>query len=1379
LNPTNGSLSRALFPGKTPMRLAADGQGNLYIAMSATASIARYNVQQGTLTGPISLDPSYTLLQMKVVSAQKQLLAISHASNEKPPRAETLLIEKGSALPDSVHFSNFAVSSDGQSLYTKRQDSEEVNFQQAAVTPTGLQLISNIPLYGFSQNLEAIGDKLYFGSGQVLDTRTFHPIALFGDIGDAGFCLPDLRSDLIYFVSYGIQDWDLAIFERGSQKFVGKLALPPLAQPTRKMFYWGERQLGFLTAAGELYLVDPDQMPRVNLTISESSFSSLHPHMGEEFTVNTTLKNQGPESAQNVSFSQMISGSELLSATSSKGTIRWPGGIAARIDRIDPGETVSFTYIGRVYGFGALDSVSGVSSEGLDLDPNDNSTEQVIPIEQPISERVSRFVLETMDIVGNSQSEHLYVGTGPYGSYFRNSILDYDPRTGIFTRIAQFEISPARLALSADGEILYAALGKEIARVNLHNPAVVTRFQHGLSEPLQHIHVFPGNNASILVISADGAAIFDDGIERGVAGPSGSIAIIDGQHGVEYDSNAQRFRKLIFSQAGMIATDFTFQPISQIQDIIYTGGKVFTSQGLALDSVDGAEIGRLKDAESGSLLCADATRVFLLSYKNPGCILRVYDSDTFQMVGQFEFPELPGFLDFPMSLTKFGKDLIAFRTSANEMFIIDLAAYSTADVALSQSFEPSNHKGSQPFTYTLTLTNQGPGIATNFAVVARIDGPVTPPLTVVSPGLPGLVTITGATNSGIIRFPNPFPIDCPPLIVPGGGTLTQVVHVGEPAVTIPLEKQSASQTMALALQTSNTISAGNGNPGSIPQPLGPPPYTVQAQIPLLAPGDSATVTITITPSSAGVFELSANINRDGFDLDLSNNSVRNTLVIPPEHPLVQVFAIPHNDFGYDKVTSKIILCTKSGIGQFASSLVTLDSTNFELDRITNFPSQPLKIALQPEGGRAVFALESDCTAYYFETASGQIRPAFSLHGRVQDIQIPPGQPDWAVVASSPDPFSGVQLYVNGQTSGSAVASGIIAFSQSPNLLYDYSPAEGFLRRLKVDSTGISLIDYSPSLLSGPLNMLQINGKLLTSAAKLYDPDKFELVATLPDQSPGTIAVDSASNRLFLLNSSGSGNSVKIFDATTYELKGLLRMPLPEAAGVRRVLATSGDQLVLSTGTYIYILNFPPNAVDLEVSSFFPDPLYAGVVSQYRFTVIHNGPWVAHDVQLHVKVPPEFLVSDANSSPGEVKRLGDDLILNLATLQPGESATITLTGSFPVSGTNQFEVSAEALQPDVFSENNHLTKQLTISTVPPPPPSFAIINPTIQNGLFTFSFPTSIGRQYLILSSKRVDSSISDLEVPPLQGDGNIAILKFTPAAEMQFFRVFEQFRPFP
>jgi hypothetical protein len=321
---------------------------------------------------------------------------------------------------------------------------------------------------------------------------------------------------------------------------------------------------------------------------------------------------------------------------------------------------------------------------------------------------IVRDLAPALDLAYNPASGELYVSTDTAAT--GPAIAVIDPRTGNTLRTVPTTTRTAPLAVSEDGQFLYAGLGTtgNIRRYAL--PALTSdqEFSIGVDhtgQPLEayDIRVAPGDARTVAVTRlyrqsvpwGHGLAIFDDGVMRPntigtsmpVAGvePDGALWSPDG---TKIYSLSQIMTTPRYYQSAVSASGVTLQdeiPLPQersygsgVDDLRYAnrnyqmaGDRLYTATGTVFDPARRTQIGAFRTHGEGFAIDTAGNKAFFAS---SGFLLPLtfesFDLARMTPIASHTIPLPPKVIQNVQKLVRWGTDGLAAITNTNQLIIV-------------------------------------------------------------------------------------------------------------------------------------------------------------------------------------------------------------------------------------------------------------------------------------------------------------------------------------------------------------------------------------------------------------------------------------------------------------------------------------------------------------------------------------------------------------------------------------------------------------------------------------------------------------------------------------------------------------------------------------
>jgi hypothetical protein len=309
---------------------------------------------------------------------------------------------------------------------------------------------------------------------------------------------------------------------------------------------------------------------------------------------------------------------------------------------------------------------------------------------------IRKISLTSNDIVYNPGDQTIYASVPSSAGASGNSIRRINPLTGVPGAPVFVGSEPTHLALSGDGQSLYVMLDGASAVRRYDTATQTPGSQFGLGrDPLydryyqaSDIAVAPDNPDLLAVArsrpwvgpSEAGVAVFDNGVQRSQTGPGHS----DGSDYLAFSTTGETLYGTGFS-SGLKTMTIAANGVSVANSstlaygarIRYDNGLIFSSGGDVIDAASRTLLGTFADATSNAFV-SDQTvgRAFYIVRNESTGVwqLKAYDTGTFALIGTLDINGVTG---NPDALFRYGTNGLAFRTSGNQLFLIQTSLIPT------------------------------------------------------------------------------------------------------------------------------------------------------------------------------------------------------------------------------------------------------------------------------------------------------------------------------------------------------------------------------------------------------------------------------------------------------------------------------------------------------------------------------------------------------------------------------------------------------------------------------------------------------------------------------------------------------------------------------
>lgn len=218
-----------------------------------------------------------------------------------------------------------------------------------------------------------------------------------------------------------------------------------------------------------------------------------------------------------------------------------------------------------------------------------------------------QLALPANDIVYDRFRNRIYASVPAGAGSLGNSITIIDPEAGKIGPSVSTGDEPSKLAISDDGQYLYAALESigYVERINLTSLSVDSQFflgndPRGMTYSVEEMKAVPGNPGSVAVVrkskgisgvTSAGVAIYDNGVMRtNTTGTSAGVSTIAFSaaaarlYGYNNQSSSFGFSRMLVDANGVSVVDTTANMIwGYYIDIKFDGGFIYASSGEVID----------------------------------------------------------------------------------------------------------------------------------------------------------------------------------------------------------------------------------------------------------------------------------------------------------------------------------------------------------------------------------------------------------------------------------------------------------------------------------------------------------------------------------------------------------------------------------------------------------------------------------------------------------------------------------------------------------------------------------------------------------------------------------------------------------------------------
>jgi sugar lactone lactonase YvrE len=302
------------------------------------------------------------------------------------------------------------------------------------------------------------------------------------------------------------------------------------------------------------------------------------------------------------------------------------------------------------------------------------------------------------DVVYSSSTGKLYASVPSSSGSNGNRIATIDPSTGNIDNSVFIGSEPNLLAMSDDGNTLYASLDGAFAVRRFDTQTQTPGLQFSVGQDsffgryrVNDLVVAPGNPNLVAIARhypgtsppEAGVAVFDDGVQRPQAGPGHT----EGSDYLSFSASAAKLygggfysslKTMTIDANGVTVT--ATAPFSVGSRIKFNNGMIFSSTGQVINPDAGTLLGTFSGATSNAFVADSSVgRAYYVvgsQFGGGSLTLKAFAINTFLPVGSLE---IPGATGDPRTIVRWGANGLALRTSTNQLFIIQTSLIPSAE----------------------------------------------------------------------------------------------------------------------------------------------------------------------------------------------------------------------------------------------------------------------------------------------------------------------------------------------------------------------------------------------------------------------------------------------------------------------------------------------------------------------------------------------------------------------------------------------------------------------------------------------------------------------------------------------------------------------------
>jgi uncharacterized repeat protein (TIGR01451 family) len=866
------------------------------------------------------------------------------------------------------------------------------------------------------------------------------------------------------------------------------------------------------------------------------------------------------------------------------------------------------------------------------------------------------------DIAWHAASQTLLASVPASGGPYANCLVAIDPATGLVTNSYPVGNDPGQIEMSPAGSYLYVTISNRTAlqRFDLNTRVAGLKFALGTnSSPFRFAFDFcvpPGLSDAAVVEARDQDALGNTtrvGVFRYTGGVPVLLPNFFGSGGWRLEALDTAFDTILSpplargnaSTGAILATGTNF--LGNV--VTYRSGQLYDDHGNFYSTGNLTLLGAYPNVLDQPYYTALAEvdpvlrRVFYLSgtfnYGASFYKLKAYDRDLIQPLFQLTVPSVPG---SPARFLRCGSNVLAYATDNGQLWFIRPDATQppgpTANLALSYSGLPAFATVGSSYTFSLSLSNAGPGIAS----IVRVTNALPANATVVQ---------TSSSTGAVASDSSGFTWNVAALPAGSNATL-QVTLVFNTA----------------GWQTNTTWALG----------FEPDPIFTNNVVTL-------PLYVRLSPGALGVFVLNYSSEdlvydpaRDRLLLSVGSGmtpgQANGLAVFDPYGGLTETFA------PLGKRPSKL---ARSDNGQYLYVSLPDDALvrRFDLAAL----NQNLEFAL---GGEYIYG---DWYPFYaWDLAVVPGAPQSVVAWRVR--RAGPMADEYG---------QGIASFQNGVMASNVTASGGIwevEFDRDSGTLFGYN--SGDLRRCSLDSSGVSFVEQYPEFYNAGSSIEYAAGQLFTSAGRLVQYQPFRVAWLFAgSENAALVEPDAVAGRVFYLTHNNSWQ-LKAYDVASRRLLG--SVPLPDVVGTPSSLVRWGTNGLAfrTSGNQLYIIRSPlvqPNAAaDLSLKLEGPaSPVTFGSNAVIAMTLTNQGPHQATGVQITNTFSGIVSLVSVSTSVGTWTTNGGVLVWTIPALDAGTQVSLSYVVKPGQGGVVAATAAATAATPDPIAGNNTALQTLVV------------------------------------------------------------------------------------
>jgi hypothetical protein len=1341
IDPLTGQRGRSLNLARTARRIALADDGSVAWIASTFSTLQRVDVANWLFDRefPIDLTTTNTDPRDLVVlpGAAEKVVAVVNINNTG---WRVMLFDHGlgftnrATLPGTITSVNLTAGRDASEVYCQ-------SFGKLSRFLVG----SNAVTLGVSSNLASSSvewpslalsnGRLYRGKGVIYDPDTLAPLTTFPTLNSVVGCPFDDQAVAVFLEQNAV----LKAYDSLTAVVRGSHSVPASVGTPLRLLRWGTRGLASFTSAGTNLVIFETPLLRTNtpdlaVAVNAPALAVIPTGSGlpASFTWQFSVTNRGEAAALGAQL-KLDSGSSFDLGTLASGE----------------STTVSIaqgSYQAQI--FQALATVSCALPDAMPLDNSVQAVTRVVKADLPSSKQL---VLGMTHLIAAPDGTRLYAAVAKSAGDIADGVAVINPETATVEAMLPVGANPQRLALSADGNQLYALLGDDTVvrwnRLTGSNEMFLTLSNEAVLDfvPLT-------NSPTSLVVATTERIVVFDGLQPRPAIFSNAVTrrYLGYASGLLWAAEPGQLQPFTIGAGGLAAgTPVTFTLFSDHYVFASDGRNLFFS-GAVFDTVSRTTI---NNSFLGDNFCPDPANGRLFS--PVGACLRGYALTNYAPLGeQCLVQASASYLQDPV---RWGADGLAVRAGSQQLLMVHsplVPVNSDCDVAVTIA-PPAQAVPYQTNDWIITLTNRSATSASRVYLSAswgdirdlQLEGPISwqSGASFVSDlgDLPGFSAVTYKIRGWC--FQGNQGVSAAVLVANrdlnlADNAASASLYFDYPPTDFGIHSVTAPAKVNAGGEFEVTFIFTNAGPGivnttllelignSAAEFLGVVggAYPTNEYGPLLGaigPAQSRTAVLRYRAKEAGLLPIGAYASGDATDLQSGNNR-GGSLVFAATldtNAIMSVWSVPGAILAWDASRQQVLAAFPDNFW----TLYVLDPATLEPIRAIPLPGLPEFIAPCNDGQHAWVSLAGGSAALV-DLSTGTAGPPFAYNasiGPVWAVAAVPGQTNQLLAAIDPGWLGNnrVQLFVNG-VPRPATQGGLGWMGGGCSLVFTpngrlFVASSQYLRELRIVANGLQEIanldafaEYDRNSITCTSNQLFFaGGRVVNLAAN---------TASFPFAYVPHLAVDASTARAFLSPQYSAAGAIPLGCFETPGLNSLWQLPISLPYGVTALgsilpMGTNGVLLVAERLRLINAARLEPAAADLTTRLSAPTVIQLpGLDFPILLTVSNASPWTATATHLNVELSPGLVFSSGSAGAGTNFVTVDLGALNGAT-------NLTLQARAASNGTFSVQAWTTSSLPDPVTTNNTAAAALVVL----PPPLFLLDDTSMAEG--SASRPASV------------------------------------------------------